>query len=460
MIVTVDSTGYRDAAAALAGGNEVAALQYDSLVGKLGAFAGMAGSDSTAEQFVAAYDAAAADAVGGLADLVDAFANLGRITQASAANHERAEAASLLMPGATVYDPASSSTGTPLTVLPATPPSSLGGDPPYLNDLERFILDHVGGFLWPNADTACLREAAAAWQVAADGLHVLAEHCTSAVACLDTQRSPEIPVAIACSTDLRTTTRDLAAAFADLGARCEEYAAYVDAKHAELHALLQEIVRMVEEQIALSAALSVISFGIGAAAGAAGLVLRIAREAPRFARIINALEALADGVAVTVRGTRDAIALKRAELAKYLRAGVRDERGAFQVLPAREWRAGWLERHEAVGGHTLARHVGQSVEQLMDRIAKYGKDAASSFADGGSAERFAEATIKKNAASIQAWLRSGGGTEAWSASFAEQTGITVTRAGEVLHPSSVRVVLRSDPSMPDGYRVLSCFPEP
>ena len=83
-------------------------------------------------------------------------------------------------------------------------------------------LDHIQGFVWPNADTDRLRSAAQAWRTAAEGVDGLAAQCGDAVAALDTQRSPEVPVAVAATEELRATARDVSAQFAsgsfDIGA--------------------------------------------------------------------------------------------------------------------------------------------------------------------------------------------------------------------------------------------------
>ncbi len=266
MRLSIDGGGYATAATAFADANQVSALQHDSLTGKLGSYAAMAGDDATSADFARAYDDTAGEAVRALSDLVTAFANLGRLTEQSLANHRNANTASIIA-GSTVYDGTSLPEVGYVSVLPATVPSSLGGDPPSLSFQENWILDHVEGFVWPNADTARLRDAAHLWRSAAEGLDHLTTYCDAAVRGFESQQSPEIPVAIEATTSLRRTIDDLATQYAALAASCESYALEVDAAHERTRALLREVLAMVVEGVIISVAIGLISAGAGALVG-------------------------------------------------------------------------------------------------------------------------------------------------------------------------------------------------
>ena len=200
----------------------------------------MAGDDSTSSEFAAAYDEAAAEAVAALADLVPAFANLGRLTDQSAANHRDANASSIIT-GAVVYDGTWLPDGECVSVLPATPPSvprrRLAAG---FSDKENWILDHIEGFVWPNADTDRLRDAAHVWRTAADGLDGLDRPLPRRRrARCETQRSPEIPLAVAATDELASADPARSPASSPPSpASCEEYAAQVDARRDEIRALL------------------------------------------------------------------------------------------------------------------------------------------------------------------------------------------------------------------------------
>ncbi len=94
MRVEVLGSGYAGAVEALVSGNLLAADTCAALADRLQGYAGMAGDDSTAAEFAASYDEAAAEALAALADLVGAFGSLGHLAQASLANHHAAEVAS------------------------------------------------------------------------------------------------------------------------------------------------------------------------------------------------------------------------------------------------------------------------------------------------------------------------------------------------------------------------------
>ncbi|HSU01150.1 MAG TPA: hypothetical protein VLK03_01255, partial [Nocardioides sp.] len=272
MRISVECGAYDDAADACRTANQTVALLAESLSGKLAGFAGMAGNDASSGDFATSYDAAAAEAVGALADLTHAFIGLGRLLSATGANHAAAEAAAA--------ERVVAYTGRGLTddafvriALPA-PPSSLGSNEPSFGAVDRWILDQVEGFVWPGADVALLREAAHAWRRAASGVAPLADQVDVAVALVERQRSPEVPAALACLADVRAMVADVAAELSSLGAACEEYAAAVEEAHARTRALLAEIGQMVVEGAAISVLVGGLTGGLGGTAAAAAAVAR------------------------------------------------------------------------------------------------------------------------------------------------------------------------------------------
>ncbi len=382
MILAVERDGYVDAATAFLEGNRAAADEHAALLAALSATAGMAGDDATAEPFARDYDGAAREAVAGLADVVGAFATLGRLTETSLANHAEAETRSILPGGVVSASCLDLPAATYAAVLPASPPSSLGGDPPVLTAQEAWILDRIEGFVWPDADTARLRDAAALWRRTAGRLDALAGTCRIAGHALATQRSPEIPLALAAADDLATTIRDLAGSCAALGDHCAAHADAVDAAHAQLRTLLAEILRLVVEGLVVSAVLGALSAGTGAGVAIAAVAARVATYSPRFHAVLATLRALTTATAASVRRTHDALRLQRLRLERFLRVPARNERGALALGNPR-WGRGWLARHEHSGSHTLSKHVGKTVDELQDRLASTGMKAASSFRSAG-----------------------------------------------------------------------------
>ena len=65
---------------------------------------------------------------------------------------------------------------------------------------------------------------------------------------------------------------------------------------------------------------------------------------------------------------------------------------------------GGLTAHENAGGHTLARHVGQTEAQLASRLANEPVPIASSFTDRAIAEAAISEALDANQAAITAWL--------------------------------------------------------
>lgn len=63
-----------------------------------------------------------------------------------------------------------------------------------------------------------------------------------------------------------------------------------------------------------------------------------------------------------------------------------------------------LERDEARGGHTIARHVGRTDAQLRVRLARESISAASTYADLETAERVVAQALASNERRVQRWL--------------------------------------------------------
>ena len=462
MRLVIDRAGYDTAAEAFASANHVAALQYVSLVGRVDSCAAMAGDDATSTEFAAAYDEAVTEAVAAYADLVPAFANLGRLTERSGANHHAANAYSIIA-GAVVYDGRSLPEGDYASVLPATPPSSLGGDSPSLSSEANWILDHIQGFVWPNADTDRLRSAAQAWWTAAEGVDGLAAQCDDAAAALWSQRSPEIPLAVAATDELRSTAREVSAQFAALATACDDYAAQVDQKRAEIRALVEEILAMIVEGVVVSVAIGLLTGGAGAVAGGSAVVAKVAVQSPRFAAILAALRSVAAASAASLRTARASLRASRARLGKFAdaRLAARTERGSASFGVAGRWPRGWLESHEHSGSHTILKHVGKSIDDLKARFhSEPWLKKSSSFVDQHTAEEAIGQLLGQRGDAIRKWVAHGEGDLILEGTSDRLTGVWVRHAGEVSQVHGLRVILKSDAEMPDGYRIFTAYPQP
>ena len=375
MRLEVDGTGYETAARAFVDANQLAALCFSRLGGRLSGYGGMAGDDSTSQEFAAAYDEGAREAISSLADLVGSCSGLGRLTTSSLGNHTRANVRSIAA-GSSVYQggdlPEMGDDSAYVSVLPAAPPTSLGADSPALPDQVGWILDHIEGFVWPGADVARLRDAAGAWRAAATALDGLVTCFDSAIRAFWGERSPEIPLAIDATHELRTSVRGLADQHAALAAACDSYADAVEAKRAEILHLAEWLLEQVVEGVVISVALGAITGGAGTAAGLSAVAARVAAESPRFAAILETLRALASGVASSVRATRNALQATRVTLTKFrdaavVRSTARGEAGTLKLWWERE--PGWLAKHEHSGSHTIELHVGRSRSRSCSSVS-------------------------------------------------------------------------------------------
>lgn len=327
MRISVECGGLASAADTCRTANQTAALLTESLAGKLAGLGGMAGNDSASADFATAYDAAAREAVGSLAGLTHSFIGLGRLLAATGNNHEAAELAAagrvsaysgLALPDSFVR------------VAPPAPPSSLGAQEPSFGVVDRWILDHVEGFVWPGADVGLLREAAHAWTRAAASVAALGDHLDVVRALVERQRSPEIPTTLACLADVRSLVSDTADELLAVGTACEDYAAAVEEAHARTRALLSEVAQMVVEDAAISVVAGGLTGGLGGSAAAAAAAARIRAQAPRFHALLVALRASIASGSSRLRTARDSLRGLRARLDRYARAAVRDERGSMR----------------------------------------------------------------------------------------------------------------------------------
>jgi filamentous hemagglutinin len=115
-----------------------------------------------------------------------------------------------------------------------------------------------------------------------------------------------------------------------------------------------------------------------------------------------------------------------------------------------------------VGDHTLALHVGLSDSQLLARLAAQPQiSGASTFTNRAVAEAATTDVLDANAATIGQWLGSGGKQLVLSGRASGPIGRYVAQGSTTaLDVSGVNVVLRADPSMTTGYRILTSYPTP
>jgi hypothetical protein len=296
--IDVDGGGYDTAAEALFSGNQIAALHYNSLIGKLGGYGAMAGDDKSSEDFVTNYDTAAAEGVGAANDIVDSFATLGILTATTVENHRNANASSVYNKPIPVYDGSGSLPGEgPVDVKDFTPPSALGGDNEDLPEFWNHVVDHLQGWTWPSADTGRLRDAATTWKNLGDNVGRLTSYCDSAVTMFQLQKSPEIPLAIDAVNDLKQQVSDAAAEFRAIGQACSDYADQVEQTRDVIKGFLQDLAIEAGISVAAGIIVGIFTFGGGAAAGggiAAWRAVACARKIIAALKALKAIQAVAD----------------------------------------------------------------------------------------------------------------------------------------------------------------------
>lgn len=456
MRISVECGGYVEAADACRTANHLCALLTESLAGKLGAYAGMAGDDGSSSDFAGSYDPAAREAVTTLADLTHALIGLGRLVDASGRAHAHAEAGAA---GAatSAYSGRGLDDDSFVRVSPEPPPSSLGGAVASgLGDVHAWILDQVEGFVWPGADVDLLRDAAAGWRRTSTSVAGLTDHLDVITRLLERQRSPEIPLALDAISGLRSLVADTADQLLTLAETCDDYANAVEDTHARTRALLTEIATMIAEEVALTALVAGLTGGLGGGAKAAAALARIRAHAPRLHALLASLRAIAATAASRLRAVEDRLQRARDGLRRFVRTPARDERGEM-VLPG-GWRT-HIRGQDVLGGHTVSKHVGRTAEDLAARARTEGLPFASSFSSARDAERAIESTLHIKAPEVIEWLGTGDRKKRLDVALDHVTGMSVDGSGRARDVSGVRVILvRAD--TPAGYRILTAFPQP
>ncbi|KQP62712.1 RNase A-like domain-containing protein [Nocardioides sp. Leaf285] len=474
MRIDVDGAGFLTAEHALATGNRRCAEHLDDLTDALAGLGGMAGDDATSADFAAAYDTASAEVVAGLGDCVTALACLGRLTATSRAEHERAEAGAVLrgvvVPGAVVApDGEVSPAGGPgdlgwVAAMPSPPPTALGGDWSAVPTGLGWVIDLIQGFAWPSADVGELRTAGATWVDCARAVADLTSDCGAAVRGLEGEVSPEIPLAVDACQEVSDQLAAIAEEAYGLGRACEQYADQVESHRAEVVAL---VVQLLAETVVIQGAGMLLNSvtGGGGTVGATALTgTRVAAITPDILAVAARLRAANEVLAASVRNASVRVTIARGRLEKFRYArsgGLSDEAGQIRVIAPRPWDRGpgWLRTHEVRGSHTIERHVGKTVEDLLARLrSQPGISFASSFADVPAAERAIAQALRMRGDDVADWLSAGSGKLTLHATLDDVTGVTVSRTAHHT-TSNVRVVLVRDHRMDDGWRVLTAFPD-
>jgi Bacterial CdiA-CT RNAse A domain len=120
-----------------------------------------------------------------------------------------------------------------------------------------------------------------------------------------------------------------------------------------------------------------------------------------------------------------------------------------------------LGRDEQRGGHTLARHVGRTDEELRERLARERNiSAASTWTDRETAETVVGQALSPERDRVESWMRRGfpRANLALHYNAGRVIGRSLRRGdSQTVDCSSAVIVLRADG--PDSFYVLTTYPE-
>jgi hypothetical protein len=120
-----------------------------------------------------------------------------------------------------------------------------------------------------------------------------------------------------------------------------------------------------------------------------------------------------------------------------------------------------LSQDEAAGGHILRKHVGQTDDQLRERLEREPRiTGASTYTDRQAAERAVGAAIAESQDRIQRWLGRSGGHPNLVLDYdsAVSIGRTINRGENQSRPCAHALVVLKY-SGPNQYYVLTSYPE-
>ncbi len=135
----------------------------------------------------------------------------------------------------------------------------------------------------------------------------------------------------------------------------------------------------------------------------------------------------------------------------------------------------WLKRffghesgllyHESLGGHTISKHVGKSLRELLQRLeAEPNLPTVSTFRSLDEAENYIARVLEAHADKIADWLRQTGQEArslALQTQFSEPVGQVLARGASQLQGGhKVRVVLFRDSKSALGFRIQTAYIDP
>ncbi|EME22355.1 hypothetical protein [Rhodococcus triatomae] len=259
----------------------------------------MAGTYSEGSDWATSYDERTQAILSGLEEALRALENYGSILQQAGYNHAVADHNANVGSGAPPEQP--QPTGAIPGCIPTFPPSA-GGPGNGLVD-DGLELAAAVGIPVPDGDTGRLDTASRAWSSLAASVNLddALASISNAVAAFGDTSTPELDFILDDLDDLQFALTGLKEAAGDLSTSCLEYKTNLDDLRKQLVGILEDLAVELAVTAAVAVAAAFISFGLGAAAGAA----KSAHSVSRFAKLIseavvvwNAAKGISRGVAV------------------------------------------------------------------------------------------------------------------------------------------------------------------
>jgi len=290
----VDSAGYVSACNEFYNANHGVVDGVVTLSVAVDGCGALAGSDTGGQEWAQQYDAVAGPLVRAGGDVGEALGKMANLLNASLRNHEGADYGSRMYGSPTAPaaadDPDSNHYSS--TLAAPAPPSAFGGTGDQPGWWHR-IAGHIGGLLWPDADTGRLNSAGSAWITAGASVAVWTSAVDGAAAQVGVQRSPEVPDVVATCHDPKGHLTDLSDAYTQVGRTCQEYAKYVDDHHSEMENELADFVKWTIGIEVGGAIIGILTLGAGETAAQAAEAAEVASAASRVIRILQKLLGLA-----------------------------------------------------------------------------------------------------------------------------------------------------------------------
>lgn len=395
--IEVDGGGYTAACDWLYDGNHAIYDALNTLSNALTDSSGMAGGDQSGIQWAGDYDRAAGKLVDAASQLCDAFAKAANLTNTSLSNHDAADGGSIYgrYPGEPPMppedkDPDHYAEGIYFGVPSAK--GSTGGEPGWWH----WLVSHLEGWFWPNADTGKLRTIGAAWRTAGQAIQWSDIYATSAATDLGIEKSPEITVATKALNDLGKHCDTIGGAFVDLGKGCEDYARMVDDKHREIEDELQSFLEWTAGIEIVGGIASIFTAGIAEAPTQAVEGAEVANAASKVVRLLSALFEAVKGseavAAVITRIEKVVPALGRflkaeKDVADVEKAAVEVEEAAVERIAPEGFRSDTSHIFRNARGH-LAEDTPENRELIESALDPANLRSTTTLKDGTTLEKY------------------------------------------------------------------------